>query len=115
MIAARNAVSAAGVVSFERGITGNTMSGERTSARMSYSEAYRALGAAKKGVAAGAPAYSVYVNRPLGRVFAAAAYRAGMTPNAVTAASALCTAAGIALIAAAPVQPWLGVVVWLLL
>ena len=28
-----------------------------------------------------APAYSRWVNRPLGRVFAATAYRLGITPN----------------------------------
>jgi hypothetical protein len=37
--------------------------------------------------ARGAPAYSRYVNRPLGRVIAAAAYRRGLTPNGVTAIS----------------------------
>jgi phosphatidylglycerophosphate synthase len=35
----------------------------------------------------GAPAYSRFVNRPLGRVIAAAAYRRGLTPDAVTAVS----------------------------
>ena len=44
----------------------------------------RRLAAAQKG-AAGAPAYSRFVNRPLGRLFAALAFHAGLTPNAVTA------------------------------
>lgn len=47
----------------------------------------------------GAPAYSRFVNRKLGRVFAAAAYTVGMTPNQVTAVSAVFTFTGIALIA----------------
>ena len=32
----------------------------------------------------GAPLYSVLVNRPMGRVFAAAAHQVGLTPNGVT-------------------------------
>lgn len=47
----------------------------------------------------GAPAYSRYVNRKFGRYLAAVAYVAGRTPNQVTAASAMCTFAGIAVIA----------------
>ncbi len=56
------------------------------------------LSAAQKG-AAGAPAYSRFVNRPLGRLLAALAYSAGLTPNAVTAISAAFTATGITLVA----------------
>jgi phosphatidylglycerophosphate synthase len=61
----------------------------------------RRLAGAQKG-AQGAPAYSRFVNRPLGRVLAALAFHAGLTPNAVTAVSAACTAVGIALVALAP-------------
>jgi phosphatidylglycerophosphate synthase len=61
----------------------------------------RRLAAAQKG-ATGAPAYSRFVNRPLGRLFAALAFHAGLTPNAVTALSAACTTTGIALLALAP-------------
>jgi phosphatidylglycerophosphate synthase len=61
----------------------------------------RQLAGAQKG-AQGAPAYSRFVNRPLGRLLAALAFHAGLTPNAVTAVSALWTAAGIALVAVAP-------------
>ncbi|MBP2420464.1 CDP-alcohol phosphatidyltransferase family protein [Microbacterium imperiale] len=43
------------------------------------------------------------MNRPLGRVFAAAAAAAGIGPNAVTAVSALATVAGLVVIAAVPV------------
>ncbi|MGY1693092.1 CDP-alcohol phosphatidyltransferase family protein [Geodermatophilus sp. SYSU D01105] len=59
------------------------------------------LSAAQKG-AAGAPAYSRFVNRKLGRVFAALAFHAGLTPNAVTGISAAFTATGIALLALVP-------------
>lgn len=50
----------------------------------------------------GAPAYSRFINRPLGRRLAAVAYQAGLTPNAVTGISAACSAAGLALIALLP-------------
>lgn len=50
----------------------------------------------------GAPAYSLLVNRRLGRVFAAAGYVLGATPNQVTAVSALCTFSAIATIALLP-------------
>ncbi len=67
----------------------------------------RRLSGAQKG-AAGAPAYSRFVNRRLGRVFAALAYHAGLTPNAVTALSAASTAAGIALLALVAPSPLMG-------
>jgi len=54
----------------------------------------------------GAPIYSVLVNRPMGRVFAAMAHQVGMTPNQVTAVSACFTFTGIALLATlAPTWP----------
>jgi phosphatidylglycerophosphate synthase len=58
----------------------------------------RTLAAAQKG-SVGAPAYSRFVNRPMGRLFAALAFSAGLTPNAVTALSAVCTFTGLALVA----------------
>lgn len=81
----------------------------------SFSAVYERLRAAQKGRARGAPAYSVYVNRPLGRVLATIAYRAGLTPNQVTGVSALFTFTGILLLALGPVAPLTGVGVWLLL
>jgi phosphatidylglycerophosphate synthase len=72
------------------------------------------LGAAQKG-AAGAPAYSRFVNRRLGRVLAAAAWHAGLTPNAVTAVSAACTGTGIAALALFPASVPLGLAVAALL
>ena len=46
----------------------------------------------------GAPAYSRFVNRPLGRVIAAAAYRRGLTPNGVTAISGTLSLVAIAVL-----------------
>jgi phosphatidylglycerophosphate synthase len=63
--------------------------------------ALRELARAQKS-AKGVSYYSRWVNRPLGRVLAAAAYTAGLTPNAVTAISAVFTGCGIALIALLP-------------
>ncbi|WP_210509037.1 CDP-alcohol phosphatidyltransferase family protein [Naasia sp. SYSU D00057] len=63
----------------------------------------------------GAAAYSRYVNRPLGRVFAAVAATLGLKPNQVTAISAVLTFAGIVLVATVPPSLGLGVAVTLLL
>jgi len=70
----------------------------------------RRLAAAQKG-ATGAPAYSRFVNRPLGRLLAGLAFHAGLTPNAVTAVSAASTTAGIALLALAPPSVPMGLAV----
>jgi phosphatidylglycerophosphate synthase len=64
---------------------------------------------------AGAPAYSRWVNRPLGRVLAAASYRVGLTPNGVTISSAAWSFAAIAVLALAPARWWVGVFVALAL
>jgi phosphatidylglycerophosphate synthase len=63
----------------------------------------------------GAPAYSRFVNRPLGRRFAALAHLAGLTPNAVTAISAVATFTGIGLIALVRPTWWSSVLVAALL
>jgi phosphatidylglycerophosphate synthase len=47
----------------------------------------------------GAPAYSRFVNRRAGRYLAAVAYRAGLTPNVVTAISAAFSVGAIAVLA----------------
>lgn len=78
-------------------------------------ENYRRLGGAQKGRARGAPAYSVYVNRKIGRVLAALAHGWGWTPNVVSAVSALHTYTAIVLLMAVPRSWWLGVVVAVLL
>lgn len=59
----------------------------------------------------GAPPYSLFLNRPVGRVFAAAAYLIGMTPNQVTGLSALCSFVSIGALALAPPSWWLGLLV----
>ncbi|MFK4853363.1 CDP-alcohol phosphatidyltransferase family protein [Microbacterium sp. ZW T6_19] len=81
----------------------------------SFREAFASLKAAQKGHARGAPAYSVYVNRKIGRVFAAFAHTQGWTPNQVTAVSAVHTFAGIALIVALPPTWWSGLLIAVLL
>lgn len=81
----------------------------------SFGAVYARLRDAQKGRARGAPAYSIYVNRPLGRIFAAFAYRLGMTPNQVTAVSAVFTFAGILLLALVPPSIGVGVCIGLLL
>ena len=58
-----------------------------------------------------APAYSRWVNRPLGRIFAAAAFKLGLTPNQVTAISAVFTFAGIGVLATGTPSWWLGLLV----
>ena len=81
---------------------------------LGFREARAALGAAQK-TSKGAPAYGRYVNRPLGRAFAAAAYVAGRTPNQLTLVSAVCTLTGIALIAIVrPAVGWSALIVVLL-
>lgn len=79
-----------------------------------YYEAVRELASAQKSNR-GAPIYSRLVNRPWGRLLAAAAYRLDMTPDQVTVVSALCTYAGIALVALAPPSVPLGLLVGFLL
>ena len=81
----------------------------------SFRAVYSRLSAAQKGRARGAPAYSVHVNRPLGRILATLAYKAGLTPNQVTLVSAAFTLTGIALLATLTPQVGLGIAVWLLL
>lgn len=56
------------------------------------------LAGAQKG-AVGAPAYSRFVNRKLGRLLAAVAFHARLTPNAVTGISAAFTATALFLLA----------------
>jgi phosphatidylglycerophosphate synthase len=80
------------------------------SADESFSSALRRLSTAQKPPK-GVPLYLRFVNRPAGRVVAAAAYQAGLTPNTVTAMSACLTASGIALIAIAPPSPLAGLAV----
>ncbi|MDL4772325.1 MULTISPECIES: CDP-alcohol phosphatidyltransferase family protein [Thermomonosporaceae] len=79
-----------------------------------FGEALARLSSAQK-TTKGAPAYSRFVNRKLGRLLAAVSYVVGLTPNQVTGISACFTFAGIALIALVDPAPWLGVAVCLAL
>jgi hypothetical protein len=80
-----------------------------------YAEALDRLAFAQKS-SRNAPAYSRWINRPLGRRLAAVAYVWGLTPDRVTGISACFTFAGIGLVAAtSSPQPALGVIVSLLL
>ncbi|MEE3703953.1 hypothetical protein V2H43_11125, partial [Pasteurella multocida] len=76
-----------------------------------FQDVHRRLASAQKGHARGAPAYSVYVNRRLGRVLAAAAFGWGWTPNRVTAVSAAHSFAALVLLLALPPAWWTGVLV----
>lgn len=80
-----------------------------------FADAYDRLAKAQKGHARGAPAYSVYLNRRMGRVFAALAYRWGWTPNGATALSAVFTFTGITLIGVGPLSWWSGILIAVLL
>lgn len=80
-----------------------------------FRDAYGQLARAQKGHARGAPGYSVYVNRRIGRVLAAAAYTWGWTPNGATTVSAIHTFAGLLVLLLVPPAPWVGFVVAALL
>ena len=64
----------------------------------SHAELVERLRATQKH-SVGAPAWSRYVNRPVGRHLAAVAYRAGLHPDQVTGLSALASFAAIVLLA----------------
>lgn len=81
----------------------------------SYWADVRSLAVAQKTAARGAPAYSRYVNRRLGRLLAAASLRAGLRPNAVTLISGAFTLAGIALLLLYPPSVPLGLAISLCL
>lgn len=70
---------------------------------------WKELSQAQKGASRSAPAYSRYINRRVGRLFAALAVPVGISPNQITAISAVFTFSGIALIALAPVSIAVGV------
>ncbi|HKG51394.1 MAG TPA: CDP-alcohol phosphatidyltransferase family protein [Actinomycetales bacterium] len=75
---------------------------------------FAALGEAQKG-SRGVSLYSRYINRPSGRLLAAAADVVGLTPNQVTLLSAAFTVAGAALLALARPSVTQSVLVWLCL
>lgn len=81
---------------------------------MTFTQALQSLRQAQK-TSKGVSLYSRWVNRPLGRVFAAAAAASGIGPNAVTSISAVVTAAGLVLLMLAPISIAAGVGVAVLL
>jgi phosphatidylglycerophosphate synthase len=95
-------------------VTGETVD-QAPSSRESYAAVLRRLAAAQKPAARSAPAYSRFVNRRLGRYLTAWAYRAGLTPNAVTAISAAWTFAALVLLVVFPPSWPLGIAVAVML
>lgn len=69
----------------------------RLGAQSPFRQALDSLASAQK-TSKGAPAYSRYINRRLGRILAAAAFTRGLTPNQVTVTSAVATFSGLALL-----------------
>lgn len=82
--------------------------------RPSFRDAVTRLAAAQKP-GRGAPPYSRWINRRLGRLLAAGAYVLGRTPDQVTVASALSSLTGIVVIATVPPAWWSGLVIAALL
>jgi hypothetical protein len=81
---------------------------------LGFAAAYDTLLGAQKS-SRGAPGYSRWVNRPLGRLLAATAYRVGLTPNQVTAVSAVFTYGAITILAISTPGAIISILVGLLL
>ncbi|MEV7004275.1 CDP-alcohol phosphatidyltransferase family protein [Streptomyces sp. NPDC093982] len=78
---------------------------------MAFGAALRELRRAQK-TTKGVSLYSRHINRPAGRVLAAAAYRIGMTPNQVTLISAAFSGAAVVLLACVQPSLLLGLAVY---
>ncbi len=74
---------------------------DHQTATRSFGDSLHRLHSAQKS-SKGAPIYSLIVNRPLGRIFAAAAHQLRLQPNHVTMISAAFTLGGIVLLAILP-------------
>lgn len=98
--------------SSDRPSTGNAPPIDRVTPTSPYRDVVSALSAAQK-TSKGAPAYSRFVNRKLGRLIAAQAFRMKMTPNGVTAISAFFSFAAIALLALHHPTVWSGLLICL--
>lgn len=94
------------------------MTTQRATVPLAESSGYRsnllALRAAQKP-SRGTAAYGRYVNRPAGRVVAAAAHTVGLTPDGATAISAVLSGLGLVVLAVAHPSWWTGVAVAVLL
>lgn len=75
-----------------------------------FRRAVSRLAAAQKS-SRGVSLYSRWVNRPAGRILAALAHQVGLSPNTVTALSAVCTGLALLLLIMVPPAPWLGPIV----
>lgn len=104
-----------GAFSDDRGVAEEKYVPGATSYAARVAAGWRELAQAQKGASKSAPAYSRYVNRRLGRLFAALAVPLGISPNQITMLSAFCTLCGILLIALAPAGVGVGIAVALLL
>lgn len=74
---------------------------QRAQEATSFFQSLQNLKAVQKS-SRGAPVYSLIINRPLGRVFAALAHQVRLTPNHLTVISACFTFSGIAALAVLP-------------
>jgi phosphatidylglycerophosphate synthase len=74
----------------------------------SFRRAIRDLSAAQKA-SRGVSLYSRFINRPLGRIFAAASYVLRLSPNQVTATSGVATLLGLVLLVTGNPTVWRGV------
>ncbi len=81
---------------------------------VSFSHSLQSLKSVQK-TSRGAPFYSLVINRPMGRFFAALAHQVGLTPNHVTVISAVFTFTGIAALAIMRPGPLAALVVTLAL
>lgn len=80
----------------------------------SFTQALAELSGAQKP-RRGVSLYSRFINRPLGRLLAAACFSLRLSPNSVTLASALVTAAGLSVLVTGPPSVWRAIIVMLLL
>lgn len=87
---------------------------QRATASQRYSEAYTSLSSAQKSGHA-VPAYTRFVNRPLGRRLAAVADVGGLTPAAVTGLSMAASFLGMLVLCLVPPLPVVGFVVGFLM
>lgn len=90
------------------------MAGKVKAETNSFLANYRSLLPAQKS-AAGVSLYSRWINRPWGRVLAAAGHTIGLTPNQVTILSALVSLGGLAVLVLVAPTPGLGILVGFLL
>lgn len=82
----------------QAGVSPAKLEGAGEKPKVAYRDVLAKLSGSQKS-ASGAPAYSRFINRRLGRYLAAAAFLLGLTPNVVTIISGLFSFAGIVILA----------------